>query len=320
VLIVDADAADGDWPAQTLTYALATAPAGAMIDPSTGVVQWSPAAAQAGATHPFVVTATDNGSPHLAATVEFSVTVLKPADRPPVFNRVPVVLWLKGKTYELTVAAADPDGDPISLTANTSAAAGAAFSDRGNGVGALSWNTTGADAGTYEVPVTATAGELSTQATVRIKLANDELYWQWAKDVFGELPAGSDFSRLAMDADPDGDGRANVHEMAFLTNPLAKDDATIRCEVFRSKPFTVTKLNLHRRTGSDRYVEFDLARSLDLAQPWEQVNRWDWDALIDGNGDDDGRPETEEMDFYLFELYPDGTPARKFYRVESATK
>jgi hypothetical protein len=63
-----------------------------------------------------------------------------------------------------------------------------------------------------------------------------------------------------------------------------------------------------------------LARSLDLAQPWEQVNRWDWDALIDGNGDDDGRPETEEMDFYLFELYPDGTPARKFYRVESATK
>jgi hypothetical protein len=320
VLIVDADAADGDWPAQTLTYALATAPAGAVIDPSTGVVQWSPAAAQAGATHSFVVTATDNGSPQLAATVEFSVTVLKPADRAPVFNRVPVVLWLKGKTYELTVAATDPDGDPISLTANTTAAAGAVFSDRGNGVGALSWNTTGADAGTYDVPVTATAGELSTQATVRIKVANDELYWQWAKDVFGELPAGSDFSRLAMDADPDGDGRANVHEMAFLTNPLAKDDATIRFEVFRSKPFTVTKLNLHRRTGSDRYVEFDLARSLDLAQPWEQVNRWDWDALIDGNGDDDGRPETEEMDCYLYEFYPLGPPLRKFYRVESTTK
>ena len=91
---------------------------------------------------------------------------------------VPVVLWLKGKFYSLSVSATDPEGDAISLVANTSSISGAVFTDAGNGSGTLSWNTSGAGADTYNILVTATANGLISSATLRIKVENDELYWQ----------------------------------------------------------------------------------------------------------------------------------------------
>jgi hypothetical protein len=315
-LIVDADATDGDSPAQALTFSFAEAPMGAIIDASSGVIHWMPDISQAGQNHAFTVSVVDNGTPPRSASMSFSVTVTAP-DRAPVFTRVPVVLWLKGKTYSLSVAAADPDGDPVSLMANTSAAAGAVFSDLGNGSGSLFWNTTGAGVGTYQVPVTATAKGLSATATLRIKVESDELYWQWAKDAFGDLPDGYDVSLLDMDADPDGDGRGNVHEMAFLTNPLVADSVPLKVGVDLDGAFATIHLNMHRRVGSNQYVELDIAANEDMSGPWQTANKSDWTAYADAAGDDDGRAETEEIDFYLFELYPSKVPPRKFYRVES---
>jgi hypothetical protein len=54
-----------------------------------------------------------------------------------------------------------------------------------------------------------------------------------------------------------------------------------------------------------------------MSGPWQTANKSDWTAYADAAGDDDGRAETEEIDFYLFELYPSKVPPRKFYRVES---
>ncbi len=42
----DADASDGDLPAQTLTFSLVGAPAGAAIDAATGAFSWTPSEAQ----------------------------------------------------------------------------------------------------------------------------------------------------------------------------------------------------------------------------------------------------------------------------------
>ena len=320
VLIVDADAADGDSPQQTLNFALAEAPAGATIDPASGVIQWLPTTGDAGRNHVFTITVTDNGSPLQAASTSFTATVIGPVDRAPVFTQVPVVLWLKGKSYSLSVTATDPDGDPVALTANTAAVAGALFADAGGGNGSLSWNTTGATAGTYAVPVTATANGVSTNATVRIRVENDELYWQWARDLFGQLPTGFDLSLLGMDADPDGDKRANVHEMALLTHPLVPDSPPIGIRAELLDPFAIIGLNLHRRKGSEQYVDFDLASSPNPDGPWHRADRLDWSAFIDAAGDDDGRAETEKVDFELFELYPGGVPQRNFYRIETTRK
>ena len=60
----------------TLTYSLVAPPAGATIDPQTGVITWSPTAVQAGAAYTLTVQVTDAGSPSLSSMKSFSVLVI----------------------------------------------------------------------------------------------------------------------------------------------------------------------------------------------------------------------------------------------------
>ena len=60
----------------TLTYSLIAPPAGATIEPQTGVIAWSPTAAQAGADYTLTVQVIDAGSPPLASTNSFTVVVV----------------------------------------------------------------------------------------------------------------------------------------------------------------------------------------------------------------------------------------------------
>lgn len=71
-------AADTDVPAQTLTFNLENAPAGATLNPTTGVFHWRPLIAQSPTTNLLSVIVTDNGSPALSATQQFTITVLRP--------------------------------------------------------------------------------------------------------------------------------------------------------------------------------------------------------------------------------------------------
>ena len=59
-----------------LTYSLIAPPAGASIDPQTGLITWSPTTAQAGAAYTLTVQVTDAGSPPLSSTKSFSVVVV----------------------------------------------------------------------------------------------------------------------------------------------------------------------------------------------------------------------------------------------------
>jgi hypothetical protein len=321
VLLVDIDASDSDSPAQTLVYSLDEAPTGAAINPATGLISWSPTTQQAGQNHPFTVRVTDNGDPALYTTASFAVTVtgeaVTPDDHPPQFTSVPVVLWTKGRSYTLAVTATDPDGDPINLGANLAEVAGAAFSDLGGGSGELTWDPSAADAGVYQVPVSATANGETVNATVRIRVEADNLYWSWAKETFGELPSGFDLALLSMDADPDGDKRPNVHEMAWLTHPLRVDHVPVEVVVDREDPFAVIQISARRRAGSEAFVEFGVLQAPSPAGPWQPVAPAAWYDLIDLYGDDDGRPETERLDFHVYEFHPDGLPGRYFYQLES---
>lgn len=67
-----ASASDPDIPANSLAFSLIGAPAGAGIDPMSGVFAWVPSGGQIGS-HTFVVRVTDNGSPSLHD--EQSVTI-----------------------------------------------------------------------------------------------------------------------------------------------------------------------------------------------------------------------------------------------------
>ncbi len=78
-LVIATSATDPDIPANILTFSLGLgAPAGAGIDPNTGVFTWTPTLAQAQSTNLITVIVTDNGLPPLSATQQFTV-VVRPA-------------------------------------------------------------------------------------------------------------------------------------------------------------------------------------------------------------------------------------------------
>jgi PKD repeat protein len=99
-----------DVPADGLTYALeGDVPAGAAIDPVTGVFTWTPTDAQGPGTYTFTVRVTDDGTPGLsdARSVTFDVAE---ANEPPTLTGVPARATLfEGQAYQFTALAADAD-------------------------------------------------------------------------------------------------------------------------------------------------------------------------------------------------------------------
>jgi RHS repeat-associated protein len=100
-------AADPDGDA--LMFSLAAAPTGMTIHPTTGVINWTPLASQAGV-HTVTVRASDAGS-FAQQTYQVRVTV----NTPPTITRTPpppstVTL---GQTYRYDVRASDPQGQPL---------------------------------------------------------------------------------------------------------------------------------------------------------------------------------------------------------------
>jgi hypothetical protein len=75
-LLITNVATDPDLPTNTLTFSLGTnAPAGAVIDPTTGIFQWTTSDASANTTNSITVDVTDNGAPPLSDSKTFTVTV-----------------------------------------------------------------------------------------------------------------------------------------------------------------------------------------------------------------------------------------------------
>lgn len=74
-LVVTLSASDPDVPDNTLTYSIDQAPVGAIIEPDTGVLQWTPSSSQGSGSYTFDVRATDDGSPARFDTTSFVVTV-----------------------------------------------------------------------------------------------------------------------------------------------------------------------------------------------------------------------------------------------------
>lgn len=78
-------ASDADVPAQALAWSVSGGPAGntATINPSTGVFNWTPAAADVG-TQTFQITVTDNGSPQLSRTRDLTINVAAAGSAPQI--------------------------------------------------------------------------------------------------------------------------------------------------------------------------------------------------------------------------------------------
>lgn len=75
----DANATDSDVPAQTLTFSLKDAPAGATINPSTGIFNWTPTESQGPRTYTFKIRVSD-GSLRDSQSVKIRVTEVENTD------------------------------------------------------------------------------------------------------------------------------------------------------------------------------------------------------------------------------------------------
>jgi len=70
-----ASATDTDQPPQTLTYALLSGATNATLNTNSGAFSFRPLVTQANSTNSFTLKVSDNGSPSMSATQNFSVTV-----------------------------------------------------------------------------------------------------------------------------------------------------------------------------------------------------------------------------------------------------
>ena len=83
-LVITITASDSDLPFNLLTFTLGTgAPAGLELNPTNGVITWTPTEAQGPSTNAITVIATDDGSPVLSDTKTFQITVAE-ANAPPL--------------------------------------------------------------------------------------------------------------------------------------------------------------------------------------------------------------------------------------------
>jgi hypothetical protein len=108
--LVQAQDAEND----PLTYSLQTAPDGMTIDPTTGIISWTPTLAQVGSQH--VVVIVDDGRGGEGQQAFVLGVVATSTDTPPtVLFDGRTTAWA-GRPYAAMVDATDPDGDPLTYT------------------------------------------------------------------------------------------------------------------------------------------------------------------------------------------------------------
>ncbi|MEX2141521.1 MAG: putative Ig domain-containing protein [Pirellulales bacterium] len=204
-----------------VTYSLATGefPAGATINPDTGVLSWTPAENQAG-THSITVVATDNGTPVMNHSLTFMVTVSEVNQAPvltPVGNRTATV----GTPLTFTAVATDAD-DPVNTVVYSLGAGAPTGASINPTTGVFTW-TPGAT-GMFMITVIATDNgdpALTDEEviTITVAAANQAPVITAIPDQTGTVGNAITFTATA--TDPDGD------ELIFSLDNRAPAGATI---------------------------------------------------------------------------------------------
>jgi len=102
-------ATDPDIPAQVLTYQLAAgAPSGCTINPTNGVLSWTPTEAQGPSTNTVTVIVSDNGSPAQTAAETFLI-IVNEVNLAPVLAPIADRTAHEGETVTLKASATDDD-------------------------------------------------------------------------------------------------------------------------------------------------------------------------------------------------------------------
>jgi len=143
----DVDATDANV-ADVLTFSLTTAPAGMSVDPTTGIISWTPTTSQV-ADHSVTVAVMDNGNPVLGGSQSFTVSVAE-NNVAPAITSTPVITAGADVTYNYDVDAIDANAGNVLSFALTTAPAGMSIDSV---TGLISWLPTTAEVGDHNVTV-----------------------------------------------------------------------------------------------------------------------------------------------------------------------
>jgi hypothetical protein len=199
-----ASATDADLPAQTLSFSLdAGAPAGASIDPGTGVFTWTPGESQGPGDYAVTVRVTDDGSPAMddSHVVNIHVSEVNVA---PVLANVPATATIPEQApYTFTATATDADLPAQTLTFSLVGAPGGAGINPSTGQ--FSWTPDESQGGSsYPFTVRVSDGVTNTDSAINITVDESN-----AAPVLASVPATATipeqaaytFTATATDAD-----------------------------------------------------------------------------------------------------------------------
>ncbi len=234
---------DSDLPVQTLSYQIVSgAQTGMTLDPGTGAFNWTPQDVHGDQTFEIEIEVSDNQTPPLTSRTSLLVEVLVDPGLPPVFDPVNALIWKTGSSYALNLHAEDPEGSPVSFSADFTGLPGwlALENGPGDGNAILYWHTSDIPAGIYLVPVTAATDRQSTTAMITVEIidrASFADYEGWAtaygltgaaRDPFSISNAGVvNYLAYALGIDPVGGISPAQHNP--LTTVIATGDSSNLC-------------------------------------------------------------------------------------------
>jgi hypothetical protein len=149
-------ASDRDEPAQTLAFSLGEgAPAGATIDPSSGVFSWSPTEEQTPGDYVASIVVTDDGDPALSDSQSITIILSAVSDSAPVLAEIGSKTIAEGTVLTFTASATDADqGQTLSYSLDEDAPSGAGIEPS---TGVFSWTPTEAQGpGTFNLTIRVT--------------------------------------------------------------------------------------------------------------------------------------------------------------------
>ncbi len=155
-------------PPEVLTFSLDQAPAGARIDPVSGVFSWTPGEEHGGSTFTVTVVVSDKGG--LTASRSFEITVNE-VNQPPVLDPIDDITVQLNQMVTFTVSATDGDIPADTLTLSMEdGPSGASFDPA---TGQFSWKTD--SIGAFQATFAASDGKATSSMTVNITVEGRRL-------------------------------------------------------------------------------------------------------------------------------------------------
>ncbi|MGA1870209.1 MAG: Ig-like domain-containing protein [bacterium] len=212
----DAGASDPDV-GDILTYSLDISPAGMIIDPLTGLIQWTPPIGEAG-DHSVTLRVTDTGG--LFATQTFTISVaLGPGNHKPLITSTPITTATEGVLYSYDADASDPDAGDIFTYSLDISPAGMTIDPL---TGLIQWTPAIGDAGDHSVTlrVMDTGGLFSTQTFTITVSPVPENQLPIVKDDFTETLKNTEVTINLLLNDYDLDGFLLPGSVVITTLPI----------------------------------------------------------------------------------------------------